>query len=97
MQTSEINHKVPWLVVLHKHLEKWRAENDNRYPTSYKEKSQLRQAIRLAMVKDEENYEEAIRAVNSSFTGGKPSESLMEILQDSACSNLNKQVNLRDS
>lgn len=92
-QGVELSPKVPWLVVLYKHLEKWRVINNGRYPTTYKEKSEIREMIRMSMNKDEENYEEAIRAVNSSFTGGKPNEGLMEILQDSSCNNLTKQVN----
>lgn len=86
--------KVPWLVVLYKNLEKWREDNNGQYPMTYKEKSQIREMIRSAMNKDEENYEEAIKAVNTSFAGGKPSEELMKILQDSACNNINKQVKL---
>lgn len=44
------------------------------------------------MSKDEENYEEAIKAVNSSFGGGKPSPSLVEIFEDGNCKDLNKNV-----
>lgn len=44
------------------------------------------------MSKDEENYEEAIKAVNSSFGGGKPSSALLEIFEDSNCKNLTKNV-----
>lgn len=44
------------------------------------------------MNKDEENYEEAIRAVNSCFGGGKPNSNLQEILNDDACNNLDTKV-----
>lgn len=45
------------------------------------------------MIKDEENYEEAIKAVNASFGGGKPSANLMKIFDDECCNNLTKHVN----
>lgn len=44
------------------------------------------------MTKDEENYEEAVKAVNSSFGGGKPSSDLMKIFDDECCNNLTKNV-----
>lgn len=44
------------------------------------------------MTKDEENFEEAVVAVNSCFAGGKPTESLLKILNDQSCSNLTKEV-----
>lgn len=46
----------------------------------------------LGMSKDKENYEEAIKAVNSSFGGGKPSPSLVEIFEDGNCKDLTKNV-----
>lgn len=38
------------------------------------------------------NYEEAIVAVNSTFSGGKPSKGLVKLLEDKSCSNLTKEV-----
>lgn len=46
-----------------------------------------------AITKDEENYEEAVRSVNSCFGGGKPTAHTWEILNDPACTNLNKKTN----
>lgn len=44
------------------------------------------------MTADEENYEEAVKAVNSSFGGGKPDAATQLILNDDSCVNLNKKV-----
>lgn len=44
------------------------------------------------MTKDEENFEEAVVAVNSCFAGGKPTDSLIKILDDESCHNLTKEV-----
>uniref|UniRef100_U5EXE7 NEDD8-activating enzyme E1 regulatory subunit n=1 Tax=Corethrella appendiculata TaxID=1370023 RepID=U5EXE7_9DIPT len=82
--------KSPWLIVLYRYLEKYKLENDNKFPSNYKEKCKLRDLIRSEMGNDEENYEEAIKAVNSSFGGGKPISSVLEILNDEQCVNLNK-------
>lgn len=44
------------------------------------------------MKKDEENFEEAVVAVNSCFAGGRPSDGLRTILDDQSCTNLTKEV-----
>lgn len=44
------------------------------------------------MTNDEENYEEAIKAVNTAFGGGHIPTSLKAIFEDDASKNLNKQV-----
>lgn len=44
------------------------------------------------MTKDEENFEEAVVAVNSCFSGGRPSDVLQKIMDDGSCNNLTKDV-----
>lgn len=44
------------------------------------------------MTKDEENFEEAVVAVNSCFAGGRPSDVLQKIMDDGSCNNLTKDV-----
>lgn len=94
LDESELSLKVPWLVVLHKFLTKWKEAHDGRVPSTYKDKCELKQLISLAMTKDEINYEEAIKAVNSCFGGGKPSSELMVIFNDDSCQKLTKEVSL---
>ncbi|XP_055608711.1 nedd8-activating enzyme E1 regulatory subunit [Uranotaenia lowii] len=93
MNESEITTKVPWLVVMYKTLQEWVSAHGGKYPSSYKEKSTLRELIRSKMTGEEENFEEAIKAVNSSFGGGKPSSALRDILQDDSCVNIKKESN----
>lgn len=90
MDSTELSSKIPWLVVLYKFMEKWRAENDNRIPKAYKEKAAIRDMIKSAITAEEENYEEAVKAVNSSFGGGLPDSHMWNILNDNKCVNLNK-------
>lgn len=94
LDESELSLKVPWLVVLHKFLTKWKESHDGRVPSTYKDKCELKQMISVAMIKDEINYEEAIKAVNSCFGGGKPSSELQVIFNDDSCQKLTKEVSL---
>lgn len=91
VQNIELGPKVPWLVILYKHIEAFKAKHDGKLPGNYKEKCELKDMIRSSMTADEENFEEAIRAVNSSFGGGKVTSTIREILNDSCCINLNKE------
>jgi NEDD8-activating enzyme E1 regulatory subunit len=91
LSEAPLTSKIPWLIVLYKFLQKWSDLNEQRMPKSYKEKTELRETIRLAMTADEENYEEAIRAVNSSFGGGVPNATVSEIFNDDCSKNLNKE------
>lgn len=86
----QLGNKVPWLIVLYKHLEAYKLKHDGKFPSNYKEKSELRDMIRSSMKGDDENFEEAIKAVNISFGGGKVNSTVQEILNDSCCINLNK-------
>lgn len=52
----------------------------------------LRRFSTTEITKEEENYEEAVKAVNSCFGGGKPNATLCDILNDPACTQLNKNV-----
>lgn len=82
--------KIPWLIILYKHLEMFKAQHDGKLLSNYKEKSELRELIRSSMTADEENFEEASKAVNSSFGGGRVNSTIRDVLNDNCCINLNK-------
>ncbi|KAH8418195.1 hypothetical protein KR222_000376 [Zaprionus bogoriensis] len=92
LETTEVTNKVPWLLVLYKCLKLWQKEHgDGRAaPGNYKEKTKLREVIRAEMKADEENYEEAIKAVNTAFGAGLVPSSLKAIFEDDACELLHK-------
>lgn len=94
LESTEVTNKVPWLLVLYKFLKAWQTEYGagRQAPGNYKEKTQLREAIGAAMQKDEENYEEAIKAVNTAFGAGLVPSSLKAIFEDDACEQLHKKV-----
>ncbi|EDV96458.1 GH15185 [Drosophila grimshawi] len=96
LEATEVTSKMPWLVVLYKFIKIWQKEQeDGRLaPSNYKEKTNLREAIRAEMKKDEENYEEAMKAVNTSFGAGLVPSSLKAIFEDDACEQLHKKSDI---
>ncbi|XP_014097757.1 nedd8-activating enzyme E1 regulatory subunit [Bactrocera oleae] len=90
-ESTEITSKVPWLLVLNKFMQVWKHKNGGHFPANYKQKSELKEMIRAAMTADEENYEEAIKAVNTALGGGNVPSSIKSIFEDNACTNLSKQ------
>ncbi|XP_015119855.1 NEDD8-activating enzyme E1 regulatory subunit [Diachasma alloeum] len=84
----------PYVIVLYKYLEKWMQERGSP-PNNYREKSQLREMIKQGIRRDEdgipldeENFEEAIRAVNTSIGTTTVPKSVLDILNDDRCVNL---------
>lgn len=93
LENTVITSKVPWLVLVYHFLQKWNFGKENAIPKNYKEKCELKELISSAMTKNEENYEEALKAINSCFGGGKANSNVRKIIDDSSCINLNKQSN----
>lgn len=94
---------VPYVVILYKYLEKWISEYGD-VPKNYKEKQKLRDMIRDGIRKDEhgnpideENFEEAIKAVNTSVARSSVPNSVMDVLNDDCCVNLTAKVDKRTS
>ncbi|KAJ6644185.1 Nedd8-activating enzyme E1 regulatory subunit [Pseudolycoriella hygida] len=94
LESSDVTSKVPWLCVVYKFLQKWRGSDESKVPTTHKEKLELKKLIHSGMTKDEENFEEAVVALNSCFSGGRPTKELLEILEDRSCNNLTKESKL---
>lgn len=82
--------KVPWLAIVFKHLEAFKAKHEGKVPQNHREKNELRELIRGSMTADEENFEEAIKAVNTCFGAGKANSNLQKILNDDNCNKLSK-------
>ncbi|GLH15708.1 hypothetical protein R5R35_001352 [Gryllus longicercus] len=85
---------VPYVVILYKCLQQWQQENEGQIPKTYREKESLRKLIRAEILNnddgiphDEENFEEAIKAVNTLAPTNIPSH-VREILDDESCINL---------
>ncbi|XP_031850383.1 nedd8-activating enzyme E1 regulatory subunit APP-BP1 isoform X1 [Nomia melanderi] len=85
---------VPYLVILYKFLEKWIQEK-GELPKTYKEKQQLKEMIKRGIRRDEndtknteENFEEAIKAVNTCIGHTKIPDNVKNVLNDEQCVNL---------
>ncbi|KAL1117290.1 hypothetical protein AAG570_004616 [Ranatra chinensis] len=86
---------VPYVVPLLKCLQAWRSQHGGNLPANYKEKEnfrmEIRKCIRLnedGVPEAEENFEEAIRAVNFATLPTGISKDVQDILKDDSCINL---------
>ncbi|XP_045544992.1 NEDD8-activating enzyme E1 regulatory subunit isoform X2 [Salmo salar] len=68
----------PWIIIVAKYLEKWFSEHHFQLPKNYKEKEAFKQLIRQGILRnekgtpeDEENFEEAIKNVNTALNPTK--------------------------
>lgn len=91
---------VPYLVILYKYLEKWILEHGT-FPKTYKDKQLLKDMIKGGMRRDEndssnseENFEEAIKAVNTSIRSSDILDNVKNILNDDCCINLTAKVSI---
>uniref|UniRef100_A0A8D8Y056 NEDD8-activating enzyme E1 regulatory subunit n=1 Tax=Cacopsylla melanoneura TaxID=428564 RepID=A0A8D8Y056_9HEMI len=91
---------IPYLIILYKYLKLWQSEhNTTELPKNYKEKQSLRELIRSGIRKDEngiplseENFEEAIKAVNFALLPTTVPSSVANILNDNCCVNLTSKL-----
>nr|XP_061796316.1 NEDD8-activating enzyme E1 regulatory subunit-like [Nerophis lumbriciformis] len=88
----------PWIVIVAKYLEKWLNEQDSQPPRNYKEKEAFRTIIREGILKnengvleDEENFEEAIKNVNTALNPTKIPTVIKDLFNDDQCNNLTSQ------
>lgn len=90
----------PYVTILYKYLQKWMI-NHNDLPKNRVEKDEFRKMIKDGIKKDEEgipvdeeNFQEAIKAVNTCIYHTKVSTSTWEVLNDDKCINLHSKVRL---
>ncbi|PNF39299.1 NEDD8-activating enzyme E1 regulatory subunit [Cryptotermes secundus] len=86
---------VPYLIILYKYLQQWKAEHNGQLPKNYKEKEDFKSTIRKGIYvdehgnpEDEENFEEAMKAVTSSIKSTLVPSHVRDILDDDSCINL---------
>ncbi|XP_023618876.1 NEDD8-activating enzyme E1 regulatory subunit isoform X1 [Myotis lucifugus] len=89
----------PWIVIIAKYLAQWYSETNGRIPKTYKEKEEFRDLIRQGILKnengapeDEENFEEAIKNVNTALNTTQIPSSIGDIFNDDRCINITKQT-----
>ncbi|XP_048211373.1 NEDD8-activating enzyme E1 regulatory subunit [Perognathus longimembris pacificus] len=98
MEKKDHSH-TPWIVIVAKYLAQWYSETNGRIPKTYKEKEDFRDLIRQGILKnengapeDEENFEEAIKNVNTALNTTQIPRSIEDIFNDDHCINITKQT-----
>jgi len=96
MTRQEHGH-TPYPVILHRFLDEWIADHNGNIPANYKQKKQFKEIIKTGILKkehnaeveeDEENFEEALKAVNTVITHTSIPQNTMKILNDECASSL---------
>uniref|UniRef100_A0A8C7Q5Y8 NEDD8-activating enzyme E1 regulatory subunit n=1 Tax=Oncorhynchus mykiss TaxID=8022 RepID=A0A8C7Q5Y8_ONCMY len=89
----------PWIIIVAKYLEKWFSEHNFQFPKNYKEKEAFKQLIRQGILKsekgtpeDEENFEEAIKNVNTALNPTKISSGVDDIFNGEQCNDITSQT-----
>uniref|UniRef100_A0A286XXB3 NEDD8 activating enzyme E1 subunit 1 n=1 Tax=Cavia porcellus TaxID=10141 RepID=A0A286XXB3_CAVPO len=98
MEKKDHSH-TPWIVIVAKYLAQWYSETNGRIPKTYKEKEDFRDLIRQGILKnengmpeDEENFEEAIKNVNTALNTTQIPSNIEDIFNDDCCINITKQT-----
>eukprot|EP00088_Acartia_fossae_P003594 TRINITY_DN1151_c0_g1_i3.p1 TRINITY_DN1151_c0_g1~~TRINITY_DN1151_c0_g1_i3.p1 ORF type:complete len:546 (+),score=123.06 TRINITY_DN1151_c0_g1_i3:56-1693(+) len=81
----------PYPVILYKFLKAWRSDHNGNIPANFKEKREFKELVKTGILKrennseideDEENFDEAIRAVNTVIVPASIPDNTMKILND---------------
>lgn len=82
---------VPFLVLLYKFLQEWRAKHDGEMPRSYQQKKAFKELLKAGVRKneegvplDEENFDEAVQNVNSLLVPTRIPDTVQAIMDSSA-------------
>ncbi|BFZ12834.1 hypothetical protein BsWGS_15873 [Bradybaena similaris] len=88
----------PWLVLLYKYLHEWQKQHSEKWPSTYREKNELKELIRQGIWKNnegvpevEENFDEAIKNVNSSLHLTTLPAEIKNLFEDPSCLILNSE------
>lgn len=85
----------PYVILLLKYLHEWKKLHGDGFPSLYKEKQEFKQLIKSGIriddkgnPEEEENFEEALKAVNTAFNVTKVPSHVEDIFNDDICNNL---------
>uniref|UniRef100_A0A673AA75 NEDD8-activating enzyme E1 regulatory subunit n=1 Tax=Sphaeramia orbicularis TaxID=375764 RepID=A0A673AA75_9TELE len=98
MEKKDHSH-TPWIIVVAKYLDKWLSEHNCQAPKTYREKEAFKLFIREGILKnengvpeDEENFEEAIKNVNTALNPTKIPSAVEDLFNSQQCSNITSQT-----
>lgn len=88
---------IPWIVILYKAVNQWQITNCDKWPMSRKEKNEIKDIIQQYIRIDEngvpiseENFDEAMRAINTALLPTFLPVKIQELIYSSAAINLTK-------
>ena len=88
LEDSE-HRQVPFPLILLEYLKQWKDGHSGEIPKNYKEKKEFKTLVESGKRSvDEENFDEACKAINTSVSKYSLPSEVREILEDPACSNL---------
>ncbi|VDI44985.1 Hypothetical predicted protein [Mytilus galloprovincialis] len=94
MDQKEHSH-TPWIVIVYKYLQKWKESHDGNAPKNYKEKLLFKEFIKQGIRSnkegfplDEENFDEAVKSVNTALVPSSMPSVVRKLFEDPCCSNL---------
>ncbi|KAI8388164.1 NEDD8-activating enzyme E1 regulatory subunit [Radiomyces spectabilis] len=80
---------VPFVIVILKYIEDWKAKHDGKLPKTYAERNELKENIKAGKrTVDEENFDEAIANVWRLSSSCEIPSDVRRIFEDPACQNL---------
>ncbi|KAI4898641.1 hypothetical protein NFI96_025997 [Prochilodus magdalenae] len=98
MEKKDHSH-TPWIVVVAKYLETWYNEHDFQLPKNYKDKEAFRKLIREGIrmnengaPEEEENFDEAIKNVNTALNPTKITSAVEDIFNSEQCESITSQT-----
>ena len=84
---SDTDHRqVPYPVILLHMLEHWKKDHNGQFPKNYKEKKEFKLVVDGARRSvEEENFDEAVKAVNTAISVSSVPLNVRKVLEDSLC------------
>lgn len=88
---DEQHGNIPYAAILLHFIKRWAQNRDAPFPTTYQQKLELKKLIASGMLTlDEENFEEAIAAVNGMVQVRKVPNQVLAIFQNPKCQNIDE-------
>lgn len=95
---NKMHSHTPWLVLLYKYLQIWRGQHGGEAPKNYKEKNEFKALIKTGLrhkengnLEEEENFDEAVRNVNTALLPTKIPDEIETIFRDECCTDLHNE------
>ncbi|KAI9291709.1 hypothetical protein K502DRAFT_326148 [Neoconidiobolus thromboides FSU 785] len=96
IKESKLHGEIPYAIIILYYINKWAESREDglKFPSNYSQKKELKEIVKKGMLSsDEENFEEAINAINGSVTYREVSKDILDLFKDPRCQYINSQSN----